>query len=241
MRELGSRRGLTTHLAALALASALASPGFAAQPEERKITTQEVEHWLDSPSGAPGAPADEAADAAEAPPPAPRHHGFVIESGIGVLGHLGPMKNVSPAHPQLRLKAGIEPLDWLLLFGEAEIAFGNTSYAHPPPPPRTYALYSFGGGARVTLAPTDIVGFYLEGSLGTATASEDVLQIYGFSHADELNSYAGAALGIDWYQVNPHLALALHGGVRYYGGFDRERDTASPLAWLSGVSLRYTF
>jgi hypothetical protein len=132
-------------------------------------------------------------------------------------------------------------LKWLLFFGEVDVAFGNTSYAHPPPPPRTYALYSFGGGVRLTVVPWDAIGFYLEGGLGAAEASEDVLQIYGFDHADELNTYAGAELGIDWYQVNPHMALALHGGVRTYAGFDRERDTASPLTWLSGLSLRYTF
>jgi len=209
--------------------------------EERKITTQEIESWLDSPSGAPGAAADESDEFDEAPPPPPRRHGFVVESTVGLLGHVGPMKNISPTTPQFRLKVGYEILSWLFFFGEADVAFGSTSYAHPPPPPRTYALYSFGGGVRLTIAPTDVIGFYLEGGLGAAQASEDVLQIYGFNHADELNAYAGAELGIDWYQLNPHMALALHGGVRTYAGFDRERDTASPLAWLSGLSLRYTF
>jgi len=216
-----------------------ASPAFGA--EERKITTQEIENWLDAPSDKPGTEADNGDEFGEAPPPPPRRHGFLIESTLGLLGHLGPMKSISPTTPQLRLKVGYELLNWLLFFGEVDVAFGTTSYAHPPPPPRTYALYSFGGGVRVTVAPTDVIGFYLEGGLGAAAASEDVLQIYGFAHADELNTYAGAELGIDWYQVNPHMALALHGGVRTYAGFDRERDTASPLTWLSGLSLRYTF
>lgn len=236
MRPSASRRP-ATHLVFAGIV--LAAPALHAA-EERKITTQEIEAWLESPAGAPGT-SDSGADLDQPPPPPPRHHGVVIESSVGFLGHLGPMKHISPTTPWLRLKLGFEPLSWLLLFGETDLAFANTSYAHPPPPSRTYALYGFGGGARVTLAPWERLGFFLQGSLGAAEVSEDVLQIYGFDHADELNTYAGVELGVDWYQVNPHLAVALAGGLRTYAAFDRERDAASPFVLLGSLAIRYTF
>ena len=118
----------------------------------------------------------------------------------------------------------------------------NTAYARQPPPPRSFAFFSFGGGVRLTLKPTDRFGVYLQGSLGGGAATEDVLEIYGYQHADELGMYQSAQLGLEWYQVNPHLALALHGGVRNYPRtLKRDRDSQPPLGWLSAAALRYTF
>lgn len=210
-------------------------------PRERQLTPEEIDAWLDS-RAMPKSQSDRSGDDEEAPPPPPRKKGFVLESSIGVLGHLGHLKNISPSAPWFGLRFGYEPLRWLMVFAEADLAVANTAYAHPPPPPRSYTFWNVGGGVRVTVKPTDRFGVYLQGSLGGGRTTEDVLELYGYPHAEELGIYQSAALGLEWYQINPHLALALHGGVRNYPRtLKRERDSQPPMAWLSGLALRYCF
>jgi hypothetical protein len=51
----------------------------------------------------------------------------------------------------------------------------------------------------------------------------------------------GAGLGIEWFQVSPHYALSVYGGARdYLQNFERVNGTKPPLAWLSGLAIRYT-
>ena len=244
-RPSSGRRALRVPAPLLALATLsaglVATPLRAAEgPKERAITTNEVVSWLDAkdePLKDDGTDSDELS-----PPPPPRHKGFVVESSIGAFGQIGPMKNFSPVAPWFHLQFGYEPLRALLVFAEGDLMISNTSYAHPPPEPRTYALWGFGAGLRGTVKPTDRVGLYLQGSIGGAEVNNDVLGTYGFSNADSFNLYFGGELGVEWYQVSPHLALAVHGGVRdYTATFKRDLSSQPPLAWVSGVSLRYTF
>jgi hypothetical protein len=212
-----------------------------ADSRERQLTPEEIDAWLDS-RAMPKSEVDRSGDSDEPPPPPPRKHGFVLESSVGVLGHLGHMKNISPTAPWFGLRLGYEPLRWLMVFAEGDLAIANTAYAHPPPPPRSYAFWNVGAGVRLTIKPSDRFGIYVQGSLGGGRATEDVLELYGYQHAEELGFYQSAELGFEWYQINPHLALGLHGGVRNYPRtLKRDRDSQPPLAWLSGVALRYTF
>jgi hypothetical protein len=152
------------------------------------------------------------------------------------------MRFTSPVAPWFHLQLGYEPMRFLMVFAEGDLVLSNTSYAHPPPEPRTYALWGFGGGLRGTVKPSDRVGLYLQGSVGGAEVTADVLGIYGYPNARSFNLYLAAELGVEWYQVSPHLALAVHGGVRdYTATFKRDFSSQPPLAWVSGVSLRYTF
>ncbi len=225
---------------------ALLSLAFARQAraadeaQQRELTPEEVDAWLSSrslPGGDQGP-----TDGAEAPPPPPRRHGLVVEATLGALGHAGPMKNISPTSPWFLLRVGYEPFKWLMVFGETDVAFSNTSYASQPPPTRTYWLYGFGGGVRFTLGLGERFGLFLQGSVGAARISEEnVLSIYGFEDADELNAYLGGLAGFEWYQVNPHMALTLQGGVKQYNGLDRERAGQGPRAWVGAAGLRYTF
>lgn len=205
-------------------------------------STEQVAAWLQSDPEDSSEAEQAAASDDLVPPPRPRHHGFVIESGIGALGQLGEMKHVSPLAPWFHLQVGLEPLRFLMLFAEADLVLSRTSYAHPPPPPRSYALWSFGAGLRGTVLASERIGLYAQVSLGGATVNTDVLGIYGYRRADEFNLYLAAELGIEWYQVSPHLALAVHGGIRdFTRTFERAHSSQPGLAWLSGVSLRYTF
>src|SRR5450755_4575639 len=192
----------------------ISAPVLAAEePKQRAISTSEVESWLDSKGDAPVD--DGLQDEVLAPPPPPRHRGFVVESGIGAFGQIGAMKNISPVAPWFHLQFGYEPLRFLMVFAEGDLMISNTSYAQPPPEPRTYALWGFGADLRGT---------------------------DGYANADKFNVYFGGELGVEWYQVSPHMALAVHGGVRdYTATFKRDLSSQPPLAWVSGVALRYTF
>lgn len=220
----------------------LVTPAALAAEEgtERKLTPEEIEAWLDS--RALPTTGDTAARGGDELLPPPRRHGLLVETSVGALGHLGPLKNISPTSPWFVLRVGYEPLRWLLVFGEGELSFASTSYASPPPEPRTYWLYGFGAGVRFTIALGEQFGVFLQGSAGGARVSEEnVLSIYGYADADELNPYVSALLGFEWYQVNPHLGLGLHGGIRDYFGLERSRSGDRPLAWVSALSLRYAF
>lgn len=211
------------------------------EAERREMTQAEIETWLEADEGPEGGDLGPE-DQAEAPPPPPPHHGLVLESSVGALGHIGPLKNVSPTSPWFHLQLGYEPLHWLMLFGEADLVFGTTKYANPPPEPRSYALYGGGGGLRLTIKPTERVGIYLQGSVGAAKINDDVLVVYGYPNADRFGLYYAGQLGLEWYQVSPHYALAVHGGLRNYQevlGHDRLSDPA--LAWTGGAAIRYVF
>lgn len=247
MRFLASFRGARP-LAALACgvtvfaASALASAAEA-EPKERQLTPEEIDAWLDS-RAMPKSQGDRATgdDDLDAPPPPPRKKGFVLESSIGVMGQIGHLKNITPNAPWFGLRFGYEPLRWLMVFAESDLFVASTSYAHQPPPPRSFVFWNVGAGFRLTVKPTDRFGVYLQGSLGGGRATEDVLELYGYQHAEELGFYQSAEVGFEWYQINPHLALALHGGVRNYPRtLKRDRDSQPPMTWLGGVALRYTF
>ncbi len=214
----------------------------AAEPKERNITSDEVVSWLDSNGDKPPL-ADSGVEEEElAPPPAPRHKGFVVESGVGALGQLGEMKHISPIAPWFHLQFGYEPFRFLMAFAEADLVLANTSYGHQPPPTRTYSLWGFGAGLRGTVKASERVGLYLQVSAGGAEVSSDVLASRGYRDADGFNLYLAGELGVEWYQVSPHLALTLHGGIRdYTSTFKRDESSQPPLAWVSALGLRYTF
>jgi hypothetical protein len=215
-----------------------------APPKERQLTPEEIDAWLDSrampksQSGEHGGSDDDA----EAPPPPPRKKGFVLESSVGVMGQVGHLKHITPNAPWFGLHFGYEPLRALMVFVETDLFVASTSYAHQPPPPRSFAFWNVGGGVRLTLKPTDRFGVYIQGSLGGGRATEDVLKLYGYQHANELGFYQSAELGLEWYQVNPHLALVAHGGIRNYPRtLTRDRESQPPMTWLGAGGLRYTF
>ena len=234
----GSRRAAS--LAALAaFATCVASP---ARADERGAATLDPAHvgkWLDERSTPEGDLAPPEAPE-EAPPPPPPRRGFVIEGTLGALGHFGPLRHVSPTAPWVRAIVGYEIFRWAMVLAESDLSWTDTSYARPPPGPRTYSLFGFGGGARFTVRPVGRFGLHLQGSIGAARVSDDVLETYGYRDANQMAPYFGAGFGLEWYQTSPHYALVAEGGIRNYSaGLDRQRSTKSALAWTGGLALRY--
>jgi hypothetical protein len=243
VRSLAMRAlGLVGVLGVAAVLSHTGGAGAAEETKERQITTGEIQSWLEAEPGA--TPADQGGTPAEEQPlPAPRRHGFVLESGIGFVTQVGSLAHIAPTAPDFQLRFGYEVLSWLMPFIEADIAFANTAYASEPPPPRSYFHFGAGAGARFTLPVGRILAVFAQGSVGLAAISEqNVLSIYGFPDADEPNLYLDGRIGLEWYQVNPHLALGFHGGIRSYGqGLTRERGGEAPIAVLASANLRYAF
>ncbi len=214
----------------------------AADNKERPLTTSEIEGWLEAEPGA--TPADKGTGPnAEEPLVAPRRHGLVVESGLGFVSQIGALKHIAPTAPDFKLHLGYEVLSWLMPFVEADVAFASTAYASEPPPERSYYHYGLGAGLRFTVPIGRLFAILAQGSAGFARVSEqNVLSVYGFPNADEPNLYFGGELGFEWYQVNPHLALAVHGGIRDYGkGLTRDRGGDPPIALIANAALRYAF
>ena len=240
----GMSRRFWPILASLASTLSLGSTGLGSEGSEaatRDMTREEIEAWLDA--SAVNSERDIGVSEAvpEAPPPPPHAHGLVVESSVGGAGHLGALKNVSPTAPEFGLILGYEVVDPLLLFADLGMFIASTRYAKRPPDPRTYAYYSFGGGARFTLGVSETIGLFLQGNLGMATTTEDVLVIYGYQDSTELRLYYGGQLGCEWLQVNPHYALAVHAGLRNYLGLARELSSDAPLVLSAAAAIKYTF
>jgi len=179
----------------------------------------------------------------EAPPPAPYKKSLVLDSSIGALVFLGKFGKTAPPAPLLRVQLGYELFKWLMLFGEGELGFTDTSGSQDPPKTRAFPIFGFGGGARLTVRFTDRFGVYVQGDIGAMKADirRRALEIIGFKDAEDLGLYLGGRIGLEWYQLDRHFALGLNGGLRDATGFKRTIGSDTPLAFDAGVSIRYAF
>ena len=179
----------------------------------------------------------------EAPPPAPYKKSLVLDSSVGALVFLGKFGKTAPPAPLLRVQLGYEVFKWLMVFGQGELGFTDTSGSQDPPKTRAFPIFGFGGGARLTVRFTDRFGVYVQGDIGAMKADirRRALEIIGFRDAEDLGLYFGGRLGLEWYQLDRHFALGLNGGLRDATGFKRTIGTDTPLAFDAGASIRYAF
>jgi hypothetical protein len=215
------------------------APGVRAEEEQQGPSEKQISAFLaEKPASAD---VSKAPESPEAPPPPPRKHGIVLESSIGAQQQLGALSHVSRLASWFHLGFGWEPTHWLMVLGQADLSFASTSLANPPPDPRGYTLWALGGAARFGIQPFQSVGFYAQGELGISSASTDVLATYGYKNADDIGLYFGGMVGAEWYQVSPHYALSVQGGVRDYPNLARSIGGDTPIALLGAAALRYTF
>jgi hypothetical protein len=174
----------------------------------------------------------------------PRHPGLVLESTLGVLGFAGNFRHVAPPAYWVRGQLGYEVTRGLMVYADGEAGWTDTSESQEEANTFAVVLWGFGGGLRGTVHWSERVAIYAEGEVGALTADviHDELTVLGFRNAESLNPSAGARVGIEWYQLDRHLALAATGGARYAVGFAKVvGPTDLPLMWDAGLSLRYTF
>lgn len=180
----------------------------------------------------------------EPPPARPRRAGLVLETSAGALGFVGQFRHVAPTAFWLHGQLGYEVSRWLMLLGEAELAYTDTSEAVDESHVRVFPIWGFGGGARATLHATERVAMFVQGDIDAigADVPHDSLAIYGFRNVESLNPAFGARLGIEWYQLDRHLALSVQAGTRYASSFAKFLASSDiPLLWDAAACLRYTF
>jgi hypothetical protein len=234
-----------------ARASAQASPGHD-EPlpagTQLEIAPQPLEGKTSQEAGGTGTGATNGADTSEgangeAPPARPRHKGLVLESTLGVLGFAGKFRHVAPPGYWLHTQLGYEVLPWLMLFGEGEISFTDTSESQGESNTLAFPIWGFGGGARATVHASDRVAVFGQGDLGALTADvpHDALTAFGFRSAESIGAAFGLRVGVEWYQIDRHMALCTQAGARYAQGFGKLTASDTPLLWDWGIGIRYTF
>jgi hypothetical protein len=181
---------------------------------------------------------------AEAPPPPPRHKGFVLEQSLGALGFAGKFGNLT-GHPAIWLETqfGYEIFKWLMVFGCGEAAFTDTGTSVGSEQNRAFPILGFGGGVRFTIPFTARVGMFIQGAVGgdVAYVPSGELTNFGYANLENLGFWAGGRLGLEWFQVDQHLAIGLSGGARYIANIAYGIGSDLPLAWDATFDLRYTF
>jgi hypothetical protein len=233
-------------LIAASAALGVLAPGIAIAQQLSPETPIDISPTPPEPRAATGAGAPSAPDAtAEAPPPRPRHKGFVLTTDLGVLGFAGQFRHVAPPAYWLAAQLGFELLDWLMVFGEGELAFTDTSESQDESHSVAVPMWGFGGGARGTLHASERVGVYAQAEVGllTSLVAHGALAILGYRNAESLNPQFGGRLGVEWYQLDRHMAMTASFGGRLAEGFSRTGVTQAdtPLMWDASLGLRYTF
>jgi hypothetical protein len=184
---------------------------------------------------------------AEVPPERPRHKGIVVETTLGMLAFAGQFRHVAPPGPWLHGQVGYEIFNWLMVFGESELSLTDTSEAQTESQSIGVPIFGFGGGVRGTLHVTDRFALFLQGDLGEmeAMVPQGSLADLGFGNAENFNLYFGGRVGVEWYQIDRHMALVAQGGVRDAQGFAKSQPFVpandTPLMWDAALGLRYTF
>ncbi len=156
---------------------------------------------------------------------------------------MGQFRHVAPTAPWFHVQAGYEILDWLMLFAEGELAFTDTSEVEGPSQVYGFPIFGFGGGARVTVHATHRFAIYAQGTLDALKADvpNGALADLGYKNAESLGAAFGGRIGIEWYQVDRHMALGLSGGVRDATGFAKTVGSDVGLLADASAAIRYTF
>jgi hypothetical protein len=181
---------------------------------------------------------------AEAPPPLPRKKGLVLESGIGGLAFLGKFGDLAPPAPWFHTQLGWEFFNWLMLYAYGELAYTGTSSSQDELAEIDFPIYGFGGGLRFTVHVSDRVALYLQANAGAMSAivPRDSLTFLGYQAAESPGFAVGGRLGVDWYQLDRHMALSLGVGMRDAFNFKiQDGESDLPLMLDASVALRYTF
>jgi len=159
------------------------------------------------------------------------------------LAYAGKFSNIAPPAFWLHTQFGYEIFNWLMVFGETELAFTSTSNAVDATKNRAVPLFGFGGGVRGTFHFSDRAAMHVSAIGGgmIADVPYGALAVVGFSAIESVAPYIGGRVGVEWYQFDPHMALALSTGPRFAPGFSRRVGGDVPLIFDGEASLRYTF
>jgi opacity protein-like surface antigen len=160
--------------------------------------------------------------------------GWYAEGGLGAVGFLPSTNQDAAVGPAIDLRFGRDLFSWLSV---GIFAAASTHQATLPPPPtgQYFQLYRMGADARLS-ARFGSIGIFVEGELGAAVISTNVLDQVMITKPGSYTSLAlGGGAGVEYQLENRHYGIGLAGDAAI------EPQFASIKAVDVRLYLRYTY
>jgi hypothetical protein len=164
----------------------------------------------------------------------PASTGFFAEGGLGAVTFLPSANTDAAAGPALQVRVGLDLFSWLSVGGYLA-ASSHEATVPPPPDGQYFQLYRGGADARVSV-PFARVAVFVEGGIGEARISTNVLQKVMITDPGEHYSvtFHGGA-GAEYQLENRHYAVGLAADTFI------EPQFSSMKALDTRLYLRYTY
>jgi len=164
----------------------------------------------------------------------PAASGWYAEGGLGAVAFLPKHADDAKLGPALDMRIGRDLFSWLSL-GISVAASSHEATVPPPPEGEWFQLYRGGGDLRIG-GRFDHIALFLEGGVGIALISSNVLSKVMVTDPGESFSIAfqGGA-GLEYQLENRHYALGLGVDAFLLPQFDTMK------ALDSRLYLRYTY
>jgi hypothetical protein len=164
----------------------------------------------------------------------PASSGWFAEGGLGAVGFLPKVSTDARVGPALDLRFGRDLFSWLSI-GVGIEASSHEARVPPPPEGEWFQLYRFGGDARIG-GQFDTIAVFVEGGVGLAMISSNILSTVMVTTPGQRFSIAfqGGA-GAEYQLENRHYAI----GLALDGFIVPQFSTMTALA--GRAYLRYTY
>ena len=142
------------------------------------------------------------------------------------------------------MQLGYEVLNWLMVFGEGELAYTDTSASQDESHSIAFPIWGFGGGLRATIHPTERFAFFVQGEGGALSAyvPHDSLDDPRLRNAECADGSVGGRARARVVPARPAHRADAQGGVRDALGFAKVVGGSDlPLMWDASAGFRYTF
>lgn len=160
-------------------------------------------------------------------------HGFYSEAGLGGTGLIKPTSTLAIG-PSATIRVGYDVFSWFSLGAITNITTQRSTL--PAPPEHEYQQMYRGGAVARLGGQVGAVSLYLNGGVGMARVSSNLLERVGFIEPGQRNSVAFfAGAGVEYQLENRHYALGIGGDGWMFTQFK------SATAADARVYLRYTY
>jgi len=164
----------------------------------------------------------------------PAASGWYAEGGLGAVVFLPKHADDAAPGPALGMRIGYELFSWLSI-GVSLAASSHEATVPPPPRGEWFQLYRGGGDLRIG-GRFDRLAVFVEGGVGLAMISSNILSKVMVTDPGESFSIGfGAGAGLEYQLENRHYAL----GLGIDGFLLPQFDTIKALD--SRLYLRYTY
>jgi hypothetical protein len=141
-------------------------------------------------------------------PPRVASTGFFAEGGLGAVAYLPKTSKDAALGPELSLRIGRDVVSWFSL-GLYVAASNHQATVPPPPTGQWFQLYRGGADGRLG-GRVERIAFFVEGGVGVAMISSNVLESVMITDPGERFSitFHGGA-GLEYQLENRHYAFGL--------------------------------